>query len=374
MEQLNSSTKNVYLLVTDLHKSPRTPANRKNYPKEIKVVENKIDELINQYKSKGYSVNLIWLGDIFHRSYRSPDVSMSDKSDIALLCSKADKCYSVLGNHEETYEKDNPFWHLVKNIKSNKLTNIMSYRNWRPKGTMAFIDIVDRIEDGEVEFLFNHYSTDIIVPTPNKVSIGLFHKPIVFREILDDAKNNNRKMFELSEEEMISEYNYTYLNDDNYLNGYQICYFGHNHLLYGNWNNNGVRYCYLGSLGRTNHIEVQNDFLERTIPAVIVENGKLEDICEHKFTLPNREECVKEEVVIKNKVLYESNKERRKIKEYKGYSDDPIKNIKDSFLGNEYQYHIISNIIETTLEGNNDIIYETLVSNMLKIEGDENNV
>ena len=72
--------------------------------------------------------------------------------------------------------------------------------------------------------------------------------------------------------------------------------------------------------------------------------------------------------------MYESNKERRKIKEYKGYSDDPIKNIKDSFLGNEYQYHIISYIIETTLEGNNDIIYETLVSNMLKIEGDENNV
>ena len=82
MGQLNSSTKNVYLLVTDLHKSAKTPANRKNYPKEIKFVENKINGLINKYKSEGYSVNLIWLGDIFHRSYRSPDISMTDKNDM----------------------------------------------------------------------------------------------------------------------------------------------------------------------------------------------------------------------------------------------------------------------------------------------------
>ena len=84
---------------------------------------------------------------------------------------------------------------------------------------------------------------------------------------------------------------------------------------------------YLASLGRPNRTEVNDNFLERDIPAVIVTDGKLERIEHNKFSLLTEEECVRQDIVELQKEKYEHIKVHRSIQGYNPTEDEPITNI-----------------------------------------------
>lgn len=337
MEKLNSPTGTVYLVVSDLHKSYKNLANRIDYSSEIEFVENKIISLSSEYRSLGYNTNLIFMGDIFHSSFRSVSAALKTNTEFRKFSKHFKKVFSVIGNHELTYYNNNPFWYLINNFKTKRIKDLRETK----VGT-GVIDIYDRIIDGEVEIIFNHYNAGIYPATPDMYSIGLFHQDIMFSQVVDDASSKGRNVFKTSE--------FLDMETYNKLDSYNYCMFGHNHMLYGKWEDTDRNLVIhnIASLGRTNHKEVDNNFLERVIPAIIIEDGKLANIELNKFDLPSRELCVNEEEVSLSQDKYKLTKERKEIREYDCMNDNPVSSLKlafnnaaidniiDSFIKHEY--------------------------------------
>ena len=343
-------------MISDLHRH-YSKANRFDYSKEVKYVDKVIEDQLNHYKEMGYNNYLIYLGDVFDISMRSSESSMKFLSQAEHQIKMASGAFSVVGNHEFTYYASNPFWYLMKEINSNKVSN---YRNgkFKAKGFNNHLIIPDRVIDGEVEFLFNHYGCGIEVPNSDKISIGFFHQDVIFKSILEDAKNNNRDVFISNEKEIETKYSkFVNLDKSNALLGYDRCYFGHNHLLYGEWkdDDSNLLLNYLASLGRTNVKEVSDSFLERNIPTIIVKDGRLERVDDNKFNLLSREECVDEVSVSESKKKYEKQKIKKRVKREDVVGYDPIDSLRTYFNN-----PIVNIAIDEILNFKEDSIFQAL--------------
>lgn len=301
--------KNAYLIISDIHESYKNKENRYNYIDEVSFVKNKIVDVSEKYKSLGYDVYLIFLGDIFDREYKDPDMAVKGNNYYIALRMSVSGMFAVMGNHEFSFYTGNPFYTLTTEIESQKVKNVIN-KVWTPKGIIPVLRVVDRLEDGEVVFHFNHHKTPISHAEDGKVCIALYHQDVVCTEIVRNMQNIlGENIFATS---------VAFKNIDIF-DGYAYNFFGHNHKIYGTWDyvneETGKKtvLSYLASLGRPNVTEVNDKLLERNIPAVIVEDGHFVTVDDNLFDLPNREECVREEVVIHQKENYKKVKERAEI-------------------------------------------------------------
>lgn len=323
-------SKVAYLIITDLHLSGSNLRGRYDYLKEVSYVISKIIELGNKYRAEGYTeVNLIFLGDIVDRSYKDLTKGIYTNNIFVAFLNIFNNMFSVVGNHELSYYTDNPFWTLMESISSNKIETIKN-KTWQPQGFIQLINVVDRLECGDVVFHFNHSNVGISVPEKDKINIGLFHQDIIAKAITEEMKNQfGMDIFEVQPR---------YFDKTSVLYGYDYAFFGHMHKVYGHWTYicDSTKYktelFYLASLGRTNHTEVSNNFLERDIPAVILENDKFARIEHNKFNLMTREECVKEEIVLNNQMVREKKKEIKYVIENVPALDEPIKSIESALV------------------------------------------
>lgn len=320
-------SKTAYMIITDLHSSYRNIENRTDYLYEINYAISRIVITGTEYKKKGYKVVLLFLGDIADRSFKEMDKGIWLNNIFVKLRMMFDNIYSVIGNHEFTYYKDNPFWTLMSKIESKEIVSSIN-KVWQPRGELQLVNIVDRLEDGEVVFNFNHHPIQVLQPVAGKVNIGLFHKNLVPSAIAEQMKRE--KNLDIWDG-MLEEFVHTRL-----LDGYNYCFMGHVHKIYGQWrfkndqsNWEAVLY-YLASLGRPNHTEVQDNFLERNLPVVLVENGKFMGVEDNTFDLGTRDMCVREEIVEAQQTSYKAAKEKKRFYEEKIYTDDPIENIRGS--------------------------------------------
>lgn len=337
--------KTAYLIVTDLHLSGVNMRGRYNYPAEIDYVIKHIIKTGMKYIEEGYSnVNLIFLGDIIDKSYKNLTKGIYANNIFVALKNIFSNIYSVGGNHEFSYYTDNPFWTLFTEIKSEKIQAIKT-KSWQPVGYLDLIEVVDTLEDGNVIFHFNHNGTGVNSPIDGKVNIGLFHQDIICKDIIESMKADYAmEVFESKPK---------YFDQSNILYGYNHCFFGHMHKVYGHWTyvcdktKFTTELYYLGSLGRTNHTEVSNDFLERDIPAVIIENGNFSRIENNKFNLMCREECVKEEVVLENKEVLLKKNEIKYALESVPETDEAIDNIKSVLTANAVLYNIFDDFLNS---------------------------
>lgn len=311
----------VYLIITDLHLGNLVTATRRNYRNEVAVVEAQLIKIAARYKQQGYNVVALMLGDIFHNSYKDVTEALTDKDFIGLWRLKVGEIYTVMGNHEFTYYKANPFYSTLSRIEAESVSRILN-KVWTPLGMSNTIRVVDRLEDGDVVFHFNHYGIDVLEPEAGKTNIGLFHQDLVDYQIVHQIREeNNRNFFGKATE----------LEQNGTLRGYQYCFFGHIHTIYGVWKAGDVYLHYLASLGRTNEGEVRDDFLERNVPGVIVEDGKFVEVEDNFIQLATREETIQEELVRRNHKKYEEQKEVRMLRHYAPLGDDPMENLREIF-------------------------------------------
>lgn len=331
--------KNVYILVTDTHFSDKSKSNRFNYQFETNLVKNEIDNLGIYYKNKGYNPILIFLGDVYDNSYKSTTSGMIEQDDMSERKTIFKEIFSVMGNHDLNFPKDNPFWVLTSE-SSIKVTNKPSVK-YKPLGKSGIISVVDRLVDGDVVFNFNHYSSPILQPLDNKINFGLFHQNIVCSPAITSAINKGLNPYQTQA---------LLLDNNDVLVGYDYSFFAHYHKYYGKWEIDGGRFIYyLASLGRPNHEEVSNNFLERNLPAVIVEDGKLIRVEDNIIKLLSRESCVNEPKVL------EQQEKRKKVKEKKELINldicrgSVIESVKAS-LGQPIYEMIIDNILEGELD------------------------
>lgn len=306
-----------YLLMTDLHFAFRMNA-RKNYFKEIFDIIHQIIEIKEKYEQDGYEVILMLLGDIFNRGISDPTEAMQALELFKYIFSLFSKVYAVIGNHEFSYYKNNPFWFLVSQIEDKSILTIHKKMK-QPLGFTNYITVPDRITDGNVSFIFNHYGVGIKEITKDaKINIGLFHQDIGSEQI--------SKMYS----------NYEDIEKSDRLAYYDYCFFAHLHTASGkyNINDNFVAY-YLQSLGRTNHTEVDNSDLERMIPIIKVIDGDFNGIEENKIKLPTREEILDINQILTAQKKYQENKAIKQETEHIVLGASLYETLQKSVLGTE---------------------------------------
>lgn len=339
---------NVYLIITDYHRMFKLGNNRFNYRDEIEHVDREIIDIAEKYKQRGCNVNFLFLGDIFHRQYKEPVNAVTDNNIIIYLSTVYGPCYSVLGNHEISFYNNNPFYTLFSTMKSDKIKMAHVSHVVQPTGTLQVLNVVDTLTDGNTVFHFNHYGCPDNQPVPNKVNIGLYHKEYVSREIIDDMERT------YGNSNWITEYHS--VDSEDIFRGYDYCFLGHMHKVYGSYRikfddtGESVVLTYLASLGRTNHTEVNNKFLERNIPAVIVRDGMFSGIESNLFNLQPREECVKEEVCSLEHEAYERVKESKQSLYYRPVSDNPIDNLRVACGDDGIKLTILEDLLEREVD------------------------
>lgn len=117
--------------------------------------------------------------------------------------------------------------------------------------------------------------------------------------------------------------------------GFTYNFFGHMHQVYGTWGYTNPKtgkssvLCYLASLGRSNVTEVNDDFLERNVPAVLIDDGHYSRVENNLFLLPDRQSSVREDIVKEQKAAYQVVKEQRELKNYSPMGDDPVNEIEN---------------------------------------------
>lgn len=288
--------KNAYLILSDLHFAWKKEV-RLDYTREIMYIFEQLDRIASCNESEGYTNILIILGDFFDRGFSDSNDAMTALTFTRTFLNRFKNVYAVVGNHELTYYKNNPFWFLISEIQDEELCKQNSLK--QPKGLEANIKVVDRLIDGNVVFSFNHFGSRLKLPLLDKpINIGLFHQNIASKEIVGIYGK--------------------YLDIDNCseLVGYDYLFLGHIHSneYYGKYqlDSGGIAY-YLASLGRPNVLEVDDRYLERNIPVIKINSGELFCIEDNKFNLLSRSESVFEDIVQLNKKTREEVKKRQNI-------------------------------------------------------------
>lgn len=246
-----------------------------NYLGEILQAIQDILNIADKYKSQGYSVNLIFLGDVFDAGSARSEDAMQLMEIFYFFTEKFSNVWSVVGNHEITYASNNPFWFLVAEIRDDSLSLIRRFI--QPRGITGRVVIPDKVVDGEVSFFFNHFGTEPKLATGGKVRIGLFHQNVGSSEIC--------KMWG----------NFDNVEDAPYVQGYTNCFFGHIHMGRGEYWLNKEHTCtgeWLGTIGRTKVDEIVESHLEVNIPAVLVEDGRFVAIDKNFIQLPDFDKTV----------------------------------------------------------------------------------
>lgn len=236
---------------------------------------NDILKINSIYLGKGYNTVLLLLGDVFDSSVTKVSEAMQAVELFRFFCNQFVHCYSVVGNHEITYARDNPFWYLVSKIEDASLSSIERYI--QPCGLTSTIAVPGIIFDGEVSIAFNHYGLPAKVLTTGETKIGLFHQNV--------GSNDICKMWGTFDN----------VEEANYIQSYNYCFFGHMHLAKGKYFLNDNHTCrgeWLGTIGRTKVTEVLDDSLDVNIPVILVEDGKFCGIQDNTITLKSFSECV----------------------------------------------------------------------------------
>ncbi len=330
-----------WLIVSDLHLYYKKLASRIDYVHEMRAVREMIEKIAIDYKSKGFDkVNMLLLGDVFHRSYQDTFIVGYDIIFFVMWKFYLGDIFSIIGNHELHFYASNPFFTLVNEIESEKVKSIVT-DVWTPQGLLPIIQIVDKIEDGEVTFHFNHFGTSINKPDANKINIGLFHQDVVSREIVQEAEQSlQTRIFA----------NTIDLDNLPELAGYHYCFFGHMHQIYGIYKGDSTTLFYLASLGRTNVREIDDRFCERCVPAVLTENGKFIAVEENPLMLPNREESVREVQATAKHNTYELEKKRKEARTYMALSDDPAEGLLNYFADDPVTTKIIKELLRGDID------------------------
>lgn len=335
--------RNAYLLISDLHDSHKKKGNRYNYQDEIHFVKKKIIATAQDLKADGCCVYLVFMGDVFDTGYKEIFSSAQANNFFIFLRSLCEGIYLLFGNHELTYYNGNPIYTLLKEIKSKKVRAIQN-KMWKPHGFFQTIEVVDRIDDGDTVIHFNHYGTPVSKAVEGKVNVALYHQDIVCPEIVEDMQSRQRrKLYGLHSRDF---------DNSGIFEGIDYNFFGHMHSIYGEWDwesertGHRSRLQYLASLGRPNYLEVNDDFLERDLPAVMVDNEKFSGIVHNRFSLPGYGQCIKDDVVALERQSYEMVKSRKQIRNYVPTSDNPIRNMRER-CQNAEQQAIFDEMLET---------------------------
>lgn len=317
----------VFMIIPEPHIWDKNISTRIDYVGEIKEYMTKIKALAETISNQVPSLNIIFMGDIFHKGMKDAKEILYWYQYFLSLNSICENVYSVIGNHELSYRKDNLFWHLCNNTSNTSVEGINAL------GEFPLIQLVDTIDLASVQIHLNHHGVLATPQQDGKTHIGLFHQSIIDTEI---AKILTKKY---NRDPLINYIDHTYIKNRKPFTNYDYAFIGHMHKAFGLFTvedeNTGhlTRLRYLASIGRTNKDEVLDSDLTRVIPIIKVrESSKDIELKEVNLVLRSYEQTINEVKVEENKEAYENQKDRRELKKTQVSSSSPVNDLKLTFL------------------------------------------
>lgn len=336
----NGRKTNKYLIVPDLHIWYKNITCRKDYLGEIEEALNAIYMFIENDSTIN---NVILSGDIYHRGFNDLDSSRPIKkywSELKhLLNSRKGELYAVIGNHEFSFSRNNPFW---------------------LQDDVLFKTPEDIVDNGIHFYLESYHSKKSIREFRNNViaDICVTHNEVLPPEMADYVrKESGRRIYTSKKCAGFSRYDVKAL------------FVGHMHQIVDTFmvNDEGKNFevQYLGSIGRTSVEEVSNDFRYRSLPIVEVGIDKdgnkgegLFNITQMPLELREYHETVISEQVEKNRKIRDNQKEIRELK-LQRVTDDPVEEIKQQFNSPD-----LNNIIDCAYEDRRPLDLIQLISDI----------
>lgn len=341
---VEKSGKNSYLVFPDLHLWYKNIRARKNYVEEMLGYLKEIFVII--YENENIN-NIILAGDVFHQSFNLLDNTTVFKNyfyDLKkILNSRGGEIYSVIGNHEYTYNANNLFWHLIDNTIKTPIY----------------------IQDNGVKIVLDSY--------PSKKSTRMF-MPYIDGDI---CITHTEVMPPELKQQIQSETGRRIFTSDRCL-GFDR--FRVKHLFVGHLHKNVDRYIvnaediggrnyrmhvqYLGSLGRTAVDEIDNDFLDRDLPLITITGNGEYEVSQFTIRLKDFETSTVQTEVERNQVIYEKKKEFENLK-LERVTEKPIQAIKD-----KYQNELINQMLDAAKSYQQPEAYNYIIAKLNKAYSD----
>lgn len=337
---------------------------RVDYLAEIRGYMHKIKDDLSKVRSLLSSEDkliVIFDGDVFDRYFSDLGQCMEwIRFFVELNRITEGNVYSVIGNHEITYKRQNLFW-MLADVKSAwvRETGMLTEEI---VNFSRLIKVVDELVIDKLLILFGHYKCDLSWYTTERIKSTW---PDV-EEVMLISHN------ELLSESIISHFKNAYGFDlvrgrSGYVNidtvgllpptdMLKMVYVGHMHKAYGalevNENINGVDHNftlqYLASIGRTNVEEVSNAFLERTIPIITVDNYDI-DYSGDTFELVKEDVVVDTEALVARREAYESKAEIRALNTADINLTDPLNDLKIIYNRDSVLLSLLINAVENKI-------------------------
>lgn len=293
----------------------------------------KICEEILQLLRDSYKPVVLFMGDIVHRGIQNTEDSYFIEDffrHVSLLA--GGRVFSVVGNHELSYRKNNPFWGATR-VLSDYVSSIVpqKYSIQQP-----LIGVLDDFVIGDMQYSMGHYGRvygcGYTTADNVKYVTLLTHNSLLTNEISEymQAKGRDLQTQYVRMRELREEGNMPRTTLLKYV------YVGHLHKAHGIFNVDedimGLKLNftlhYLASLGRTNHSEYTDD-VKRHLPIHIIRDGKFVEEKLHEIILPTREVSVDERVVLENREGYERQRQLRELKKVSTQTMDLIDAVAD---------------------------------------------
>ena len=342
--QVNKEGQNSYLVLPDLHLWYKNIRARKDYVAEMIGYMGQIYSLI--YTNKHIN-NVIMAGDVFHQSFNSLDNTSVFKNYFynlkKLLNSRGGEIYSVIGNHEYTYNANNLFWHLIDNtiktpvfIHDNGVKIVLdSYPS--KKSTRYFLPYVD----GDI--CITH--TEVLPPElKQQVQKETGRKIYTTDRCLSFDRFRVKHLFIGHMHKVVERY---------IVNAEDLG--GQNYKMYAQ---------YLGSIGRTAVDEIDNEFLERDLPVITITGNGTFKVDQLSISLKPFDLAVERAEVEQNKVIYEKRKEFANLK-LERVQEKPIEAIKE-----KYQNELINQILDAAKVYQQPDVYNYIIAKLNKAYSD----
>lgn len=312
-------------LNTDVHVIP----DLHHWHQNIRTIRSMINDN-QQYCDKMLEIfkmstnpTVIFAGDIYHREINGTDdgykMSVFPRNVKQITKSRS---FSVLGNHELSYRKNNVFWNIAE-MKTDYISD-------RTRCADPLLYVTDELRVGRTLFIFGHSGIDFTseIDTEGIDDVYLItHNAIMENQILQYFKDKGRNINEtfIGGRSLFTK---GVLPLTSKLRG---VYVGHLHTAHGKFqieeNISGINFNffiqYLGSVGRTSASEFTDDNA-REIPVISVRDGRVIKVFDKTLNLIERKYAVKEDVVEENKVNYKKQVRNREIRNTSISFDDGL--------------------------------------------------
>jgi hypothetical protein len=276
-------------VIPEPHLWDKNISSRKDYFSEMSTIMGDVEKKLDD---KGDIDIIIFPGDVFHMGFVSSRDCMLFWIAWFYRMSKKYKIFCVIGNHEITYSKNNPFWKIAK-MSSSIIGN-------RGESYMELFTVVDTLDVEGIKIGFEHYGTKIEDNCDIVVSHNVYMNPLIER-MLREQDNRSLRTFDYRD---VAE-----------VKGMRILVVGHLHTAYGEFrvDREDGEYTlikFLGSLGRTDVSQVNDFDLNRDVFCIYVNGDEIARLDNIAINLPPFAECCDLTAVSENRNEYELRKER----------------------------------------------------------------